>query len=62
MANNYPTPQKFGIRTPFYLSARQYEQGFLHALKGKSIEDQANYSLSFTKGFKMGIIVSDEIK
>ena len=62
MSNHYPTPQEFGIKTPFYLSAKQYEQGFLYALKGKSIGDNSEYSWSFTKGFKMGILVSDEIK
>jgi len=62
MADHYPTPQEYGIKTPFYLNARQYEQGFLYALKGKEFDEQTNRSLSFTKGFKMGSIVSDEIK
>ena len=60
MATHYPTPQELGIKTPFYLNSRQYEQGFLLALKGKTIHT-SEHSFSFTKGFNMGALVSTEI-
>ena len=62
MSTHYPTPQELGIRTPFYLSAKDFEMGFLQALKGKSLNSKGESELnwSFTSGYKMGTIVLNE--
>lgn len=59
MSTHYPTPQELGIKTPFYLSTKDYEMGFLHALKGKPLNAHGEpvHNWSFTSGFKMGAIV-----
>ena len=62
MANHYPTPSEIGLRTPFYLRADIFDQGFLCALKGKEVNLQQEKSRSFQAGYRLGLSIQDEIR
>ena len=54
MAHYYPTPQQLGIKIPPHLRENRYNNGFLHALKGKHLTEVEHLRLSFREGYRMG--------